>query len=111
MEMDVRYLLMFTTILMCCQCKRDAEQQPHLSKQIEKFTQVYVDYLQIIASDTARTECREKYLDRVLAKNNMSKELFFSTYDYIKAHPEKASDALSVIQADLQALELKQQKQ
>jgi hypothetical protein len=110
MEMDVRYILLFTTFFMCCLCKKNAEQQPHLSKQIEKFTQVYVDYLQIIASDTARTERREKYLDRVLAKNNMSKELFFSTYDYIKTQPAKASDALSVIQADLQALELKQQK-
>jgi len=69
--------------------QKDAEQQPHLSKEIEKFTQTYIDYLQIIASDTARTELYEKYLDRALIKNSMSKEQFFSTYDFLKTHPEK----------------------
>lgn len=98
-------------LFICCQCKKDVEQQPHLSKQIENFTQVFVDYLQIMSSDTAKSEFQEKYLDQALVKNKMSREQFGEIYSLLKNNPEKASGALSAIIAGLQTLELHNQKQ
>jgi len=89
---------------MLCGCRKVDQQQPRISGEVGKFTEVYVAYLQRIAADTQVSE-RQKHLDTVLAEHKMSAEQFYATYDYLKSHPDKMSAALTNIQSGLQELE------
>lgn len=80
-------------LFLCCFCT-DESYSPS-SKQLERFTTVYQDYLVIMSSDTARLEGKERYLTQLLKKNQLGREEFDRIAVFMQTHPQAFEKIMS----------------
>jgi hypothetical protein len=78
-----KWILLFFA-LCCCTKETTVPEQ----NQLNLFTTIYSEYLVTMASDTARMDLKESYLQAILKKNNMSHQQFESIRLFLQTHPQ-----------------------
>ncbi|MBN1541978.1 DUF4296 domain-containing protein [candidate division KSB1 bacterium] len=78
--------------LTACQKKNQIREN-----EIDQFVAVYTEYLEIITSDTSKTENSDLYMQQILNKHKMSKAEFDATIQHLLQNPESMNTMLEKI--------------
>ncbi|NLP08884.1 DUF4296 domain-containing protein [bacterium] len=92
-------ILLVLPILFCACTKKNAVVDKN---KLERFAQVYHDYLLTITSDTSHAELKDRYLQRLLNKHNLSQQDFQQAQKFYEAHPELFAEMLGQVTEKLQ---------
>ena len=93
------FLLIASLFLACKTGDEEISQQ-----QIIKFVNAYKGFLATTASDTAKFENRQAYLDSAIRQNDLTPEEFRTILNYFQDHPEQFEQALSMIIDSLETM-------
>lgn len=92
-------LVLALTILFCACAKKNAVVDEH---KLERFAQVYHEYLLTITADTSHAELKERYLPHLLQKHGLSQQDFSQAQQFYEAHPELFAKMLGQVIEKLQ---------
>ncbi|HPN32973.1 MAG TPA: DUF4296 domain-containing protein [bacterium] len=93
------HILLALTILFCACTKKNAMVDEN---KLERFAQVYHEYLLTITADTSHAELKDRYLQRLLQKHDLSQQDFEQAQQYYQTHPERFVKMLSQVTEKLQ---------
>lgn len=91
------FIVVFAATLLFMAC--NLNQFTPNEEEINRFVQVYTDYLKIISSDTAKVKERSQYLLDCLTNHDMTQDQFIKILTAIKQDPDlifSASDKISI---------------
>ncbi len=92
----MRIILFILTLFLFLNCGKKQEQQTISDEKLEKFIEVYQDYLLATTkpTDKQEKEFASTVFDSILNQHNFTKEEFISTIEYFKTQPKKFEDIL-----------------
>ncbi len=93
------HILLALTILFCACTNKDAVKD---ESKLERFAQVYHEYLLTITADTSHAELKDRYLQHLLQKHDLSQQDFAQAQQFYEAHPELFAQMLGQVTEKLQ---------
>ncbi len=93
------HILLALIILFCACTKKNAEVDEN---KLERFAQVYHEYLLTITADTSQAELKDLYLQRLLQKYGLSQQDLAQAQRFYEAHPESFAKMLGQVTEKLQ---------
>ncbi len=96
--MKFRILLALMVLFCACTKKNTVVDE----NKLERFAQVYHEYLLTITADTSHAELKDRYLQRLLQKHGLSQQDFAQTQQFLEAHPELFAKMLGQVTEKLQ---------
>jgi len=92
-------ILLALTVLFCACTKKSSVVDVN---RLERFAQVYHEYLLTITAATSHAELKDRYLQRLLQKYGLSQQDFSQAQQYYEAHPELFAKMLGQVIETLQ---------